>query len=471
MTASAVDAARELLVLAPWDGAELARLPKPGPGAVERAVDGAARAFAQTAALPTYRRVAILHRVAERLSKERAELARTIALEAGKPIKTANVEVERAAATFHAAASALESASFESFALDVNAASLGRWGVVRRFPVGPVLAITPFNFPLNLTAHKVAPAMAVGAPVVQKPASQTPLSALRLREIAVEEGWPEEAYAVLLLSGAEAEALVSDPRLPVVSFTGSAAVGWRLKALAPKKRVWLELGGNAAAIVHADADLEDAVPRCALGAFGFAGQSCISLQRTLVHRSLFDAFRDALLLRAATLTIGDPLHPATDVGPMISAAEAERAGRWVEEAVAAGARLLLGGKRVAGRPSLLPPTVLAETTGAMRVECDEVFAPVVTLAPYDDFDEALARVNASPFGLQAGLFTRDLPLVERAFQRLEVGGLVVNDVPTWRADRMPYGGVKDSGFGREGPRYAMEEFTEPRLLVLRTPGS
>jgi acyl-CoA reductase-like NAD-dependent aldehyde dehydrogenase len=348
--------------------------------------------------------------------------------------------------------------------LDVNAASVARWGVVKRVPIGPVLAITPFNFPLNLTAHKVAPAIAVGAPVVQKPASQTPLSALALREIVLEAGWPADAYAVLAIAGRDAEALVTDPRLPVVSFTGSGAVGWRLREIAPRKRVGLELGGNAAAVIHSDADLDDAAARVAAGAFGYAGQSCISVQRALVQRDVFDAFRERLLARTAALAVGDPLDERTDVGPMIAPEEAARAADWIGEAVAGGAAVLAGGGRTG---SVVAPTVLAGTSRAMKVEAQEVFAPVVTLTPYDTWDEALARVNDSRYGLQAGIFTRDLGRIQRAFDVLEVGAVLVNDVPTWRADRMPYGGVKESGIGREGPAYAMEEFTEPRLLVLR----
>ena len=457
---------REVVVCSPFDGREVGRVLRPAPAAVEAAVERSAEAFATTRAVPSFRRAEILRAVAEGIRSRHDALAKTIAAEAGKPMKAARVEAERAAATFHAAAAEVETRRGELFPLDANAVSLGRWGLVRRFPLGPVCAITPFNFPLNLTAHKVAPAMAVGAPVVQKPASQTPLSALALRDIVIAAGWPEEAYAVVLLSGKQGEGLVMDPRLPVVSFTGSGAVGWRLKELAPKKRVWLELGGNAAVIVHEDADLDDAAARTVAGAFGYAGQSCISVQRTLVHRSVFEAFRERLLAGTRKLKTGDPLDETTDVGPMISEAEARRAESWVEEAVAAGAKLLMGGAR---RGSILEPTVLSSTTPAMKVECQEVFAPVVTLTPYDDFGEALARVNDSRYGLQAGVFTRDLALVTRAFETLEVGAVIVNDTPTWRADRMPYGGAKDSGVGREGPAYAMDEFTEPRLLVLRSP--
>jgi aldehyde dehydrogenase (NAD+) len=370
-----------------------------------------------------------------------------IAREAGKPLKAARTEVERAAATFSAAAAALEAWKGDMLPLDVNAASVARWGVVKRVPLGPVLAITPFNFPLNLTAHKVAPAIAVGAPVVQKPASQTPLSALALQAIV-----------------REAEALVTDPRLPVVSFTGSGAVGWRLREIAPRKHVGLELGGNAAVVVHSDADLDDAASRVAAGAFGYAGQSCISVQRALVQKDVFEAFRAKLLAKTAALAVGDPLDAKTDVGPMIAPEEAARAAAWIEEAVAGGARVLAGGTRAG---SVVLPTILAGTTRDMKVEAQEVFAPIVTLSSYETWEEALARANDSKYGLQAGVFTNDFGRIQQAWDVLEVGAVLVNDVPTWRADRMPYGGVKESGVGREGPAYAMEEFTEPRLLVLR----
>lgn len=453
-----------LVVTAPFGGLELARIPTPSAEDIETAVRRSVLAFEKTRVIPTFTRVAILRKVAAELERRRDDLARTIAAEAGKPLKAARAEAERAAATFSAAAAALEAQKGEMLPLDVNAASLGRWGVVKRVPLGPVLAITPFNFPLNLTSHKVAPAIAVGAPVVQKPASKTPLSALKLREIVHEAGWPADAYAVLPISGAEAERLVLDPRLPVVSFTGSGAVGWRLKSLVPKKRVALELGGNAAVVVHSDADLDDAARRTASGAFSYAGQSCISVQRALVHRPALEAFREKLLAAAATLVVGDPLDEKTDVGPMIASAEAARVEAWVAEAVAAGAKVLCGGTRIG---ECLHPTILANTAPSMKVEGLEVFAPVVTLNAYEDFEEALRRVNDSKYGLQAGVFTKDLGRIQRAFDVLEVGAILVNDVPTWRADRMPYGGVKESGTGREGPAYAMEEFTEPRLLVIR----
>jgi len=451
-------------IRSPWDGSEVGSVARPSGEDVERAIAAASAAFAETSRLPTYRREEILRGVASRLEARQDELARGIAREAGKPLKAARTEVQRAVTTFHAAAAEAGRRAGDVLPLDVNSGSLGRWGVVRRFPLGPVCAITPFNFPLNLVAHKVAPAIAVGAPVVQKPASQTPLSSMALRELVLDAGWPSDAYAVLTLSGAAAERLVTDPRLPVVSFTGSPLVGWRLKELAPRKRIALELGGNAAAVVCADADLLDAASRIVTGAFSYAGQSCISLQRTFVHRSVFDELSRLVVEKTAALRLGDPLDETTDIGPMITRDDALRALSWVDEAVAQGARLLCGGT-VDG--SVMSATVLTATSAAMKVECEEVFAPIVTLAPYDDFEDALRRVNESRFGLQAGLFTRDLAAITRAFETLEVGALIVNDVPTWRADRMPYGGVKGSGIGREGPAYAMEEFTEPRLLVMR----
>ena len=449
----------------PYDGAEVGRLPRPSAAQIDRAIVGAVSSFPKTRRLPTFERVEILRRIAQGIQAQKASLAQTIAREAGKPIRAARTEVERAVATFHAAASEVERHTGEVLPLDVNGASLGRWGVVRRVPIGPICAITPFNFPLNLSAHKVAPAIAVGAPIIHKPASQTPLSALALAEIVHEAGWPAEAYVVLPVSGADGEKLAIDPRLPIVSFTGSAEVGWKLKSLVSKKRVGLELGGNAAAIVHSDANLEDAVARSAAGGFGYAGQSCIALQRTLVHRSVFAAFRDALVARTKRLVAGDPLDEATEVGPMISTGDADRIERWLQEAMAQGAELLCGGKR---KGNVIEPVVLARTKRTMRVECEEVFGPVVTLSPYDTFEEALERVNDTRYGLQAGLFTQDIDRIQQAFDTLEVGALIVNDVPTWRADRMPYGGVKDSGVGREGPAYAMDEFTEPRLLVFRS---
>jgi len=347
--------------------------------------------------------------------------------------------------------------------LDVLPSTKNRWGIVRRFPVGPVLAITPFNFPLNLVAHKLAPALAAGCTIVVKPAPQAPLCALLLAECVQEAGAPAGAVAVLPCTVAQAEGMVRDERFRMLSFTGSTAVGWKLKSISGRKRVALELGGNAGVIVHADANLELAADRSAQGGFGYAGQTCISVQRIFVHRSVEKKFSDLLVERVKALVVGDPLDPKTDVGPLISRGAAERVEEWVTDAIAAGARALCGRRR---HDSIFDPTVLVDTKPEMAVNCQEIFGPVVTVTPYDSFDEALWRINDSPYGLQAGVFTRDLASVFRAFEQIEVGGLMINEVPTFRVDTMPYGGSKQSGMGREGPRYAIEEMTEPRLLML-----
>jgi acyl-CoA reductase-like NAD-dependent aldehyde dehydrogenase len=341
--------------------------------------------------------------------------------------------------------------------------SRGRQGLVRRFPLGPVYAITPFNFPLNLVAHKLGPAIAAGASILQKPSPKTPLCSLLLAKIAQEAGIAAGAVNVLCCSNQAAEKLVADERFKVLTFTGSSAVGWKLRAAAGKKRVALELGGNAGVIVHSDADTARAAERCAQGGFSFAGQSCVSVQRIFVHRSVQGRFLAELVDRARELRVGDPLDERTDVGPLITREAAERVGQWIKEAVESGAKLLSGGKR---EGAIVRPTVLTDTRPEMKVCCLEVFGPVVTVEPYDSFDDAIARVNASPYGLHAGVFTRDLRLVFRAFQKLEVGGVIANDVPSYRADDMPYGGMKDSGTGREGARYAIETMTERKILVL-----
>jgi glyceraldehyde-3-phosphate dehydrogenase (NADP+) len=339
----------------------------------------------------------------------------------------------------------------------------GRWGIVKRFPLGPIAGITPFNFPLNLVAHKVAPAIAAGCSMVLKPAPQTPLSSLLLAEVIQQAGWPDGGFNVLPLSNEDASLLVTDERIKLISFTGSAAVGWAIKNNAGKKKVVLELGGNAGVIVHSDADLAYAAGRCVTGGFSYAGQTCISVQRILVEQSVCGKFIEFLLDGVSKLKTGDPLDDSTDVGPLIRESDAIRAYDWVQEAVRGGARLLCGGHR---HGSIFEPTVLTGTKPGMKVNCQEVFAPVVTVEPYTDFESALKQVNNSPYGLQAGLFTRDAKLIFDAYNELEVGGLIAGDVPTFRIDHMPYGGIKDSGLGREGLRDAIQEMTEPKLLVM-----
>jgi len=326
-----------------------------------------------------------------------------------------------------------------------------------------VAGITPFNFPLNLVVHKVAPAIASGCPMVLKPAPQTPLCALLLAEVVQQAGWPDGGLNILPLSNDDAGLLVTDERVKLISFTGSAPVGWAIKKNAGKKKVVLELGGNAGVIVHSDADLAYAADRCVAGGFSYAGQTCISVQRILVERSVCGKFTDLLLAGVSKLRTGDPLEETTDLGPLIRECDAVRATEWVQEAVRGGARLLCGGQR---RGALMEPTVLTGTKPEMKVNCQEVFAPVVTVEPYDDFGAALRQVNNSPYGLQAGLFTRDAKLLFNAYEELEVGALIAGDIPAFRVDHMPYGGIKDSGLGREGLRYAIEEMTEPKLLVM-----
>lgn len=452
-----------LEVRSPYDGSVIASTFRPSLDHVELAIQASVRAFERTRRMAAYERQRVLENVARAITERQEELAQLIAQEAGKPIKTARAEVERAIFTFTIAAEESTRIYGEWIPLDLQASTAGRWAMVRRFPLGPIAAISPFNFPLNLVAHKWAPAIAAGCTIVHKPASQTPLSSLRLAELVERAGWPAGALNVLPLSGRDAERLVTDDRLKKLTFTGSGAVGWDLKQKAGKKHVTLELGGNAGVIIHHDADLEYAAERAAAGGFSYAGQSCISVQRIFVHRSVLDKFLATFVPRVRKLKVGDPLDEATDVGPMISEAEAQRAVEWIDEAVAGGAKLWCGGKR---HGSLVEPAVLTATRADMRVNCLEVFAPVVTVEPYDNFADAVARVNDSSYGLQAGVFTRDAKLLFSAYEDLEVGGVVAGDVPTFRIDHMPYGGVKDSGLGREGLRYAIESMTEPRLLVM-----
>ncbi len=431
----------------------------------QQAVAAAVSGFARTADLGSWERQNILTTVAARLQAEHERFAQTIMREAGKPITAARAEVDRAILTFRVAAEESTRMGGEVLPLDLLPSSAGRWGLSRRFPSGPVLAITPFNFPLNLVAHKLAPAIACGCPVILKPAPQTPLSSWLLVHAILEAGWPAEALAFLPLGNEDTSRLVAeDDRIRVVSFTGSARVGWELKSQAKKKRVLLELGGNAAMIVHNDwPDLEGAAQSAVKGGFGYSGPSCISVQRVVVQQSIFKPFCDAVLSQVEKLQVGDPALDSTDVGPLIRESDAERVETWIDEAIRGGATPLTGGKR---NGQMIRPTVLTGTCSTMKVSDEEIFGPVITIEPYENFADATAAVNASRYGLQAGLLTRDAGLIQEAYRTLQVGALIVGDAPTWRLDSMPYGGVKDSGEGREGVRYAMEEMTEPRLLVM-----
>ncbi len=454
---------REAVVTSPYDHSVIAVVSEAGREDVEVAIASAVQAFEVTRKMTSYQRASALRKVADGIRARREEFARTICQEAGKPIKTSRIEVERAINTFQIAAEESTRIYGEYIPLDTLESTSGRWGLVRRFPLGPVFAITPFNFPLNLVAHKVAPAMAAGCPLILKPAPQTPISSLLLAEIVQESGWPEGAFAVMPMSNETAALLVADDRIKLLTFTGSAAVGWQLKSRAGKKRVTLELGGNAGVIVHSDADLEYAAQRCVAGGFSYAGQTCISVQRILVHQPAFQKFSELLLQGVGKLNMGDPMLETTDIPPLIREPDAVRVAEWIEEAVKGGAKLLYGGKRTG---AMVEPTVLTGTTAGMRVNCAEIFAPVVTLEPYDDFRDALRQINDSPYGLQAGVLTRDAVLIQMAFEELEVGAVIAGDVPSFRVDQMPYGGVKDSGLGREGLRYSIEDMTERRLLVM-----
>jgi acyl-CoA reductase-like NAD-dependent aldehyde dehydrogenase len=450
-------------VKSPYDGAVIGRVYQGRRQHAEAAIAAAVKAFGTTRRLPAFERQRVLRRVAEGIAQRKEEFARTLCQEAGKPIKAARSEVERSIFTFTVAAEESTRIYGEYLPLDWQEFTAGRWGIVKRFPLGPIAGITPFNFPLNLVAHKVAPAIAAGCPMVLKPAPQTPLSSLLMAEVVQQAGWPDGGLNLLPLSNEDAGLLVSDDRLKMISFTGSAAVGWQIKKNSGKKKVVLELGGNAGVIVHSDADLAYAAERCVAGGFGYAGQTCISVQRILVERSVYGKFTDLFLAGVKELKVGDPLDESTDVGPLIRESDAIRSADWVQEAVRGGARLLCGGNR---KGSVFEPTVLTGTKPEMKVNCQEMFAPVVTVEPYGDFDEALRQINNSAYGLQAGIFTRDAKLMFQAYEELEIGGLLAGDVPSFRIDNMPYGGLKDSGIGREGLRYAIEEMTEPKLLVM-----
>ncbi|MEV0632844.1 aldehyde dehydrogenase family protein [Nonomuraea wenchangensis] len=453
----------ELIVTNPHDGREVGRHSVPTDAQVEEAVAGAHAVAKEAAALPVHVRAEALAHVSRRLAERAEEIAQLISHENGKPILWARGEVSRAVATFRFAAEETRRWSGEVQRLDTEPAANGRLAYVSRVPKGPVLAITPFNFPLNLVAHKVAPAIAVGAPVVVKPAPATPLSALVLGEILAETDLPAGMFSVLPLPNERAAALVADPRLPIVSFTGSAPVGYAIADQVPRKHVTLELGGNAAAVVLADADLDWAAQRVALYSNYQAGQSCIAVQRVIVEQPVYDAFVERLLPAVDALVTGDPADEKTQVGPLVSEAAAERVEQWVQEAVAGGARLLAGGTR---EGATIAPTVLADVPHDAKVACEEVFGPVLILQPAGSIDEAYAMVNDSKYGLQAGVFTRSLDAAFRANRELEVGGVIIGDVPSYRADQMPYGGVKDSGIGREGLHAAMEDYTYEKVMVL-----
>jgi glyceraldehyde-3-phosphate dehydrogenase (NADP+) len=451
-------------VRSPYDNHVIASVCQATGGDADEALRAAEKAFAETKSLPSWRRAAILEHIAARIERESLDLARGIALEAGKPLSAARTEVQRAVQTFRVAAEEAKRINGQLLPLDWTAGNENRAALIRRFPIGPILGITPFNFPVNLVAHKLAPAIASGNPIILKPAPQTPLSALRLGEMAVDAGWPRGGISVLPCSNEVTAGMLADSRLRMLTFTGSAAVGWKLKAMAPRLRCTLELGGNAAMIVHEDADLDLAAQSILTGGFSYSGQSCISVQRVFVHKTRWQTLAQRLTEGIEQMHAGDPLDEQTQIGPMISLAAAERAADWIEKAVDAGARLITGGER---RGAQLSPTLLAKVPHTTPLFKEEAFAPVVFLNPYDSFDEAISAVNDSRYGLQAAVFTKDWGRITQAFREIEAGAVLINEATSWRAEHMPYGGVKESGTGREGLRSAIESMTEERMLIAR----
>jgi acyl-CoA reductase-like NAD-dependent aldehyde dehydrogenase len=464
MTRTQSDARETAVIRAPHDGSEVGVCPLASPEDVRAALDANVAAARACREMPAYERAAALRRVADALAAEKESLAHTMALEAGKPITQARAELDRATSVFRDGAEEATRLAGELLPADVTPTGAGRIALARRFPLAPIAAITPFNFPLLLAAHKLAPAMACGASITLKPPPQDPLTTLRLGELVAASGYPDGGVRIVPCHVEVAQILIEDPRVRMISFTGSARAGWAIRAKAGTKRVALELGGNAGVIIAADADLAWAAARCAIGGFTYAGQSCISTQRIYVHESVYQPFLDVFLPKVRALKTGDVLDDQVEVGPLISLDAAERVDRWIQEAVAAGAQVATGGKRTG---AYLEPTVLVQTSPAMKVNCEEVFAPLVTVTPFHRIEEAIAAVNDSPYGLQAGVFTRDLQTMFRCWAELDVGGVNGNDIPGYRVDRLPYGGAKASGLAREGVRYAINEMTELRLLTLK----
>lgn len=456
----------DLEVIDKYSGQVATRVAMADARAIDEAIGWAVRAAGPMRKMAAYQRQAVLEHCVIRFRECFDDLAYSLCVEGGKPIKDSRGEVTRLIDTFKIAAEISVDLRGEVLSMDRSARAAGYSGMWKRVPIGPCSFISPFNFPLNLAAHKVAPALAAGCPFVLKPASLTPLGALIIGEILAETDLPEGAFSILPCRRDGADLFTTDDRLKLLSFTGSPEVGWALKAKAGRKKIVLELGGNAACIVDADADIEDAVDRIIIGAFYQSGQSCISVQRILAHEDIYDTLKKRLVTKTKALKMGDPKDEDTFIGPIISKAEADRMERWIKEAVAAGATLLCGGAR---QGNMLEATLLENVPRESCMYAEEFFGPAALLTKFKNFDDALDEVNDSKFGLQAGVFTRDLYKAQKAWNELEVGGVVIGDVPSWRVDHMPYGGVKDSGIGREGVRYAIEDMTEIRLMVLRTP--
>jgi acyl-CoA reductase-like NAD-dependent aldehyde dehydrogenase len=451
----------------PYDNDVVARVYQATEQDLEDAIASAVRGFEITRKLPSHARSTILYNLLEQMEKRTEELIEALVLEGGKTQNVAAGETARAKETVRVAAEEAKRINGEIIPIDWTEAGENRHGFIRHLPLGPVLGISPFNYPLNLSCHKLAPAIAAGNSFILKPATATPLSGLLLVEMTLDAGYPPEALSYVTCPGRMAESMVKDPRIKYFTFTGSSEVGWHLKSVAGRKRVGLELGGNAAAIVHEDANVDYAVGRIANGGFTNAGQNCISVQRVLIHRPIFNDTLEKLLDKISTLKVGDPRDPEVVVGPMIDEWAARDAYEMVQEAIESGAEVLMGG---VCEGTMFQPTVVGNTTPDMRVNREEIFAPVITVTPYDNFDEAIRMANDTDYGLQSGIFTQNVNRIMRAFDLVEVGGLQVNDVSTFRVDQMPYGGVKGSGIGREGPRFVIEEMTEMKLMVLNLNG-
>jgi len=454
----------DLEVTDKYSGDVAAHVAQADADALEKAIAAADRAADDMAAVPPYQRQDILNHCVDRFTQRQDELAQALCIEAGKPIKDSRGEVTRLIDTFRIAAEEAVRIDGEVLNMAISRRADGYRGMTKRVPIGPCSFISPFNFPLNLAAHKVAPAIAAGCPFVLKPASRTPIGALIIGQVLAETDLPEGAFSILPLERDAADAMTTDERFKLLSFTGSPEVGWALKAKAGKKKVILELGGNAACIVDEDADLDDAVDRMITGAFYQSGQSCIGVQRVLIHQAVYNDFRDKLVDATRKLTMGDPKDDDTFIGPVISEKDGARLKSWIDSAVDAGGKLLCGGGRDG---AMVEATLLEDVPSDQKICAEEAFGPVAVLSKFSDFDDALRSVNDSVFGLQAGVFTRDIHKAMRAWDRLVVGGVLINDVPSWRVDHMPYGGVKESGLGREGLRYAIEDMTEIRLLIIR----
>jgi acyl-CoA reductase-like NAD-dependent aldehyde dehydrogenase len=466
LAGEAVYANTDLKVTDKYSGEVAYEVPLATPDVLDQAIAAAVDATDAMRKMTVYERQAVLEHCIKRFTERQDELAEALCIEAGKPINDAKGEVGRLIDTFKIAAEETPRMLGETLPLDISPRAKGYRGMTQRVPIGPCAFISPFNFPLNLAAHKVAPAIAAGCPFVLKPASMTPIGALVIGEILAETNLPKGAFSILPCRRDSADLLTEDDRLKLLSFTGSPDVGWKLKARAGKKPVILELGGNAACVVDNDWDLDDAVARVIIGAFYQSGQSCIGVQRLFVHSDVYEAFKEKLLVKTKALKSGDPKDPQTFIGPMISEGEAKRLHGWITDAQERGATLLCGGERDG---NMLQATLMENVPHDCELSAEEAFGPVAILEPFDDYDAVLKRVNDSRFGLQAGIFTRDIYKAQQAWDELEVGGVVIGDVPSWRVDHMPYGGVKDSGLGREGIRWAMEDMTELRLMVVRTP--